>query len=341
MTRTGCIAIAGLICAIAVSSALAGQARVATEPGKNGLIAIKRYNDAQRSTGAIYTVAPDGSSAHQVTRPAPGVVDDQPDWSPDGSLITFFRCPPDASCEVFTVKPDGSGETQVTPGTGACPPVAANCEDGADPTFLPDGRHILYTRATGQVRHFTGYDQIQHSDLVVREVDGSNPHVLVRSRDYQGDFVGAIFSPDGTRFVYERSNSPAAKPAFGHALFVARADGSGQRQVTPWSLHGGDSPDWSPDGKLILFRSNEDAPAQSQLYVVRPDGSGLRKLTRFKQGTTVLSYSFSPDGRWITFAKSGKAGQPDIFVMKPNGSGIRPVTRTAVWDSAPDWGPAG
>ena len=164
--------------------------------------------------------------------------------------------------------------------------------------------------------------------------------MLVRSRDYQGDFLGAIFSPDGTRFVYEHSNSPATKPAFGHALFVAHADGSGQRQITPWALGAGDSPDWSPNGKWILFRSHEDAPQQSQIYVVHLDGSGLHALTHFKQGTTVLSYSFSPDGKWIIFAKSGKAGQPDIFVMKPNGTGIRPVTRTAVWDSAPDWGSA-
>ena len=339
--RTRFIAVAGLVCTIAVSSALAGPSHLATKPGKNGLIAFKRYSDAQRSTGAVYTIAPDGTSTQQVTKPAQGVIDDQPDWSPDGSLITFFRCPPDASCEVFTVKPDGSAETQVTPGTGACPPVATNCEDGADPTFLPDGTHIVYTRATGEVKHFAAGDQIQHSDIVVRDLDGSNPRILVRSRDYQGDFLGAIFSPDGTRFVYERSNSPVTKPAFGHALFVARADGRGQRQITPWSLGAGDSADWSPNRRLILFRSHEDGRQQSQIYVVHPDGSGLHALTHFKQGTTVLSYSFSPDGKWIVFAKSGRAGQPDIFVMKPSGTGIRPVTRTAVWDSAPDWGPAG
>jgi TolB protein len=329
-----------LVGAITVSSALAGQAHLTTKPGTNGRIAFKRYSDSERSTAAIYTIASDGTSTQRLTEPAQGVVDDQPDWSPDGSLLTFFRCPPDSSCEVFTVKADGSDETQVSPGTGACPPVATNCEDGVDPTFLPDGQHIVYTRATGQIKHFSGSDQIQHSDIVVRDVDGSNPRVLVRSRDFQGDLLGAIFSPDGTRFVYEQSNSPATRPAFGHALFVARADGSGQRQITPWSLDGGDGPDWAPNGKLIIFRSHQNGPSQSQIYVVRADGTGLRALTRFKQGTTVLSYSFSPDGEWITFAKSGRGGQPDVFVMRANGTGIRPVTRTVLWDSAPDWGSA-
>ena len=149
----------------------------------------------------------------------------------------------------------------------------------------------------------------------------------------------AHFSPDGRRLVYVRTNSPLTKPAGGRALFVARADGSGQRRLTPWSLDAGDNPDWSPNGQLIVFRSPASSFEGSQVYVVRPDGSGLRQLTRFKPGTSVLSYSFSPDGKWITFAKSGLGGEPDIFVMRTNGTGIRPVTRTTLWDSAPDWGP--
>jgi hypothetical protein len=32
-------------------------------------------------------------------------------------------------------------------------------------------------------------------------------------------------------------------------------------------------------------------------------------------------------------------GEPDLFVMQANGTQIRPVTRSALWDSAPDWGP--
>jgi Tol biopolymer transport system component len=54
----------------------------------------------------------------------------------------------------------------------------------------------------------------------------------------------------------------------------------------------------------------------------------------------VLSCSFSPDGRWITFAKSGVGGESDVFVMRADGSDIHPVTQTALPDSAPDWGPA-
>jgi Tol biopolymer transport system component len=137
-----------------------------------------------------------------------------------------------------------------------------------------------------------------------------------------------------------RHIAPLPKPSLERALFVANGNGRGSRRITPWSLNGGDNPDGAPNGKLIEFRSHEEHEngAQSQIHVVRPDGHGLKRLTHFKPGTEVLSYSFSPDGKWITFAKTGTAGLPDVFVMRPNGTNIRPVTHSKLWDSAPDWG---
>ena len=98
-------------------------------------------------------------------------------------------------------------------------------------------------------------------------------------------------------------------------------------------------PDWSPDGSLLLFHSNvESAAKQPQIYVARPDGSGLRQLTHFKKGTWVGSSSFSPDGKWIATAATGKGGNPDTYVMRLNGKSLRAIARTQLWDSAPDWG---
>ena len=332
-------AIAALASVIGLASALGGgsafsapssPAGVATAPAKNGKIAFKRYLDSGRSTAAIFTIDANGKAERRITSPAPGVVDDQPDWSRDGSLLVFNRIVPGSPYAVFTVQRNGSGLTRVSPPS----------EDGEAPSFLPDGKRIVYTRATGNVRSFPGGEEwIEHSDIVVRDLDGGNLRVLLRSRPYEGGYLQAHFSPDGSRFVYVRENSPLTRPTGVHALFVARADGSGQRRITAWSLDAGDNPDWSPNGKLIILRSYEGGAKQSQIYVVRPDGRGLRPLTRFKPGTTVLSYSFSPDGKWITFTKSGRGGDPDIFVMRANGKEMRPVTQTALWDSAPDWGP--
>ena len=107
------------------------------------------------------------------------------------------------------------------------------------------------------------------------------------------------FSPDGKRLVFDRQNI-AAKPKDGHATLVANLDGTSLRRVTPWSLRAGDHPDWSPDGRLILVRSNANGPdfsRQGNLFVVRPNGTGLRQLTHFGGRVRLLQNgSFSPDG---------------------------------------------
>jgi Tol biopolymer transport system component len=334
MTMRRLVGIAAVvILAVVVASASA------TLPGKNGRIVFKRYFEPDQWS-ALFTVGSDGRGEKQLTHTSRNVTDDQPDWSPDASLIVFTRCPAGGPCAIYTVKPDGSQLKRLSP--KPCLPGPPGCEDGANVSFLPDGRHVVYTRSTGGVRHFATWEQIEHSDIVVRDLDGRDPRVLIRSKRYSNDFNSPQFSPDGSHVVYVRANSPLSKPALHRAVFVANADGSGSRRITPWSLNGGDNPDWAPNGKLIVFRSHEEdeGAAQSQIYVVKPDGSALRAITHFRSGTEVLSYSFSPDGKWITFAKTGASGLPDLFVMRPNGKNIRRITRSKLWDSAPDWGSA-
>lgn len=70
-------------------------------------------------------------------------------------------------------------------------------------------------------------------------------------------------------------------------------------------------------------------------------GSRLARLTHFKEGTLVLSAAYSPDGARIVYATKGIDDKADVFLMRADGTGNRPVTRSKLWDSAPDWGPAG
>ena len=91
-------------------------------------------------------------------------------------MIVFTRCSPNTPCAIYTVKADGSWLKRLSP--KPCLPGPPQCEDGANASFLRDGRHFVYTRATAGERHFANWDQIEHSDIVVRDLDGRNPRVL-------------------------------------------------------------------------------------------------------------------------------------------------------------------
>jgi len=75
------------------ATSVAATPALATTPGVNGRIAFKGYLDADRSTGAIFTIRANGTSVRQITHPEPGTVDDQPDWSP-----TDTSSPSGAAC---------------------------------------------------------------------------------------------------------------------------------------------------------------------------------------------------------------------------------------------------
>lgn len=332
---------ARLVLATALAGAFAvsiATAAPATAPDVNGRIAFTRYTDSSRTSGSIYTISLDGTGERRVTRPPRGVVDFQPDWSPDGSRIVFERQSPGKPNETWTVRADGSDLRRVDPGCPPGIPETQICEENA-PAWSPDGRRIAIARAYGKERLIRGERWIDVGAITVMDVDGTNVRQLTQLRrptsteDFQ-----PVWSHDGRRIAFVRENS-TARPFDGRAVYVMTADGSGVRRVTPWQLHAGDHPDWSPDGTRILFRGPTHAFIGSNLYTVRPDGSGLKQLTRFGGAVEVLSASYAPDGRWIVFSRSGVDNYPDLFAIRPDGTGMRQITRTAVWESAPDWGP--
>lgn len=329
-------AIALALSAVAIVVATAS----ATAPGNNGAIAFRRYFDAQHSWGAVFTIAADGKGTRQITHPARGIVDDQPDWAPDGGLIAFSRCCAPLG-HVFVVAPNGSGLAPVGP---LCPSGAdeTTCPDDENASFSPDSKQLAFTQSTGLVKSDPVVENIiEHSAIAIMNRDGSGRRVIYQGAPYSADLNYPVFSPDGKQLVFERTNSGFSAPAGKKAVFVVGIDGSNPRRLTPWKENDGDNPDWSPNGKWILFRSHDvdDPRVQSQIFLIHPDGSGRRQVTRFSKGTHVLSSSFSPDGKSIVFSKGPDGGNIDVFTMRLDGSHVQRVTRSKLWDSAPDWGP--
>ena len=316
-----------LLVVVAFAATLLTTPALGTPPGRNGKIVYAHFP-------TLWIAAADGSGARKLPWIKRSEASD-PDWSPDGRQIAFDRCA--VKCEIWTIDADGTNQKRVGPD---CLRKTGPCQDRAYPSWSPNGRLIAFGGSIGAVRK----NAVEHAEIFLMNANGTGVRQLTRmtsGRPFAMDLVDPAWSRDGKQLVFAVQNFAAADPPNRRALYVVNADGSGLRELTPWSLNAGDSPDWSPDGKLILFRTVSTANAHhGNLHTIRPDGTGLTKLTDYPAPKVVLTGSFSPDGKWITFSRFTEGSYPAVYAMRTNGKDLR---RVSLDDASyePDWGPAG
>lgn len=140
-------------------------------------------------------------------------------------------------------------------------------------------------------------------------------------------------------------------------VFCARRDGSALRRLTDAPGYDAEAA-YSPDGKWIVFCSLREAypveklsseerkllendPAHfGELYIMRADGSGQRRLTR-TPGYDGGPF-FSADGERIVWRRFEEGGlEADIYTMRTDGSDVRRLTRFGSMSWAPYFHPSG
>lgn len=153
--------------------------------------------------------------------------------------------------------------------------------------FLPAGKGLGFTPLIHGV-----------SKPYVMDLDGRN------KRDVSGAGGGFAYgygaSPDGKRICYHEN----------YHLFVAAADGSDKRAIRTGNRFDF-APTWSPDGLWLLFLSGEHYDCHP--YVVRPDGSGLKKLASRNGYRGVIEFLDVPDFH---------GGSSDIPVWASDGKAV-------------------
>ena len=151
------------------------------------------------------------------------------------------------------------------------------------------------------------------------------------------------WSPDGTQIAFKRwTNAGCKRPHEDCAqIWVIRADGTGARRLTTTSRRS-ERPDWSPDGKQIVFvrwQDDENPFAnKTDIYVMHADGNDVRRLTDTPGDDG--NPAWSPDGKQIAFT-SEQNGFYDIYVMQADGSNVRRLTHTPAPELSPAWTPDG
>ncbi len=204
------------------------------------------FTTHRQGNSEIDVMAADGSNLTNVTNHP--MDDYMPSWSPDGQRLVFVS-ERDGNQEIYIINRDGSEATRLT----------VNDKPDADraPVWSPDGTKIAFAGVRNGVEgiHTIKVDGTGEAILTHMPLKGASP----------------AWSPEGTEIAFvgwDEEDRPG--------LYVMNADGSDQTwlmESKAWigSLH------WTAGGGWLLFTSWQDE--NHELYAVRPDGSGLTRLT--------------------------------------------------------------
>ena len=156
-----------------------------------------------------------------------------------------------------------------------------------DASYSVDGSWIVFTS-----------ERRGSADIYRVHPDGTGLEQLTDDPAYDDQ---AVLSPDGKWLAFVSSRSGQAD------IWLLELSTRKLHNVT--NHPGGDfRPAWSPDGKWIAFSSDRDSKRplfgfavlhSAEIFLVHPDGSGLRKLTQ--HDAFAGSPSWSADGKRLTF----------------------------------------
>lgn len=139
----------------------------------------------------------------------------------------------------------------------------------------------------------------------------SSRAVQITSNKYDG-LDGVAFAPDG-RVVYT-SRTGGGKSN----LWIANADGTGQRQLTA-DVHTHSMPVVSRDGRYVVFVSNRAGTSQN-IWRIDIDGANATQLS---YGQADAAPSLSPDSQWVAYTNNDNGTQSLWKVPITGGNPVR------------------
>jgi TolB protein len=234
-------------------------------------------------------------------------------------LIAFLGFGPSAAApreivyvsdsKLWVVRDDGTAKRRLTTSNRTV----------SQPEYSRDGKRVAFVSRVER-----------NEEIFVMNADGTGVRRVTNARGSDGQ---PAWSPDGKRIAFTSNRTGNWK------IYVMNADGTGVKLLTRtprWV--GDDAPSWSPDGDWIAFHSTRLKDGNGEIFKMRPNGSGVVRLTFTNcPGEVCADDSFphwSPDGKLILFSSQRGGPTHDLWVMRPDGKGVGRLTNTRGFD---DW----
>jgi Tol biopolymer transport system component len=230
--------------------------------------------DASGFRADIYVMDADGSDQRRITSLRSAY---EPVWSPDGRRILFSRfrlTRHGVDGAIWEVAIRGGKVRQLTQSRKGRLDVAG--------TFSADGQTLLFTRRTCVSNRNAAcvYKPATATTIAIYAArpDGSGARMLIR------DGSEPALSPTGSKLAYASVRDRNGRFTYGEAessvseLYVAKADGSGQRRLTHTPNLNEQSPSWR-DRSRIAFQEGEEIDNAEGMRILEVNADGTCRRT--------------------------------------------------------------
>ena len=290
--------------------------------------------EGNRSRTQVYRIPSTGGEPKQLTDGAAS--SNTPRWSPDGRKLAYVT-----GGQIWLMDADGSDKKQLTKiSTGA-----------GDPLWSPDGKWLAFVsdiypecrddecnkRRDSEVeankvkakvadrllyRHWNTWKDNKRTHVFVVSANGGEARDLTPGNYDAPPFslggpVDYAFSPDSKELAFARNTDKDESLSTNSDIFVVPVAGGEPRRLTGTNRGADQSPQYSPDGRFIAYRSQTTAGFESDRWRLmlydRQTQRTRELLPRFD--AHVESFTFTPDGTSIYFT-SGERGRHPIFVAR-------------------------
>jgi dipeptidyl aminopeptidase/acylaminoacyl peptidase len=272
----------------------------------------------------IYVVDVNGGFPRQITRE--GTDNERPRWSPDSRAI-FFVSNRDGSSQVWRMDADGSHPIEIS---------HLSSEAGGI-LISPDGKKIVFqssvypecladdpcnkrridedakSKVKARIytsllyRHWNEWESKRREHLLVMSIDGMEVRDLTPgNRDVPPFSLGGpddyAISPDSLELAFAMNVDPNPAISTNSDIYTVPLAGGEPRKITIGP--GGDlSPQYSPDGKFLAFRSQARAGYESDRWRLMVLERATGRTTNLSEALDnwVESFTWSPDSTRIFY----------------------------------------
>jgi eukaryotic-like serine/threonine-protein kinase len=267
-------------------------------------VAFSWDGDQQENVDIYLKLVGAGAPLRLTTDPAQDLA---PCWAPDGRSIAFVRAPANRQAAILVIPALGGPERKLAEGYF-----------NSKLSWSPDGQWLLVSRqsAPGQP-HAIGALSVNTGEyrLLTQPPAGT----------WLGDVMPTL-APDGHTLAFARSQTRSNSEIFLMQVSDSLEPKGQPRQLTSenrTSLY----PDWTPDGREIIFSSGSGANSMSALWRIRADApaqthaaripltEGAISLTLSRQGQLVFSRMNNDENIWRMAVADGKPGDAGRFIF--------------------------